>query len=251
MGLRIHKAMGWGFSGTNEEVMNLLREGWDDDLNTKTLPMYKTFLQNKYEVTDEMLTDVVKYKDKFLDRAFYTDLIQVSSHLRKKKKNYNGFDFITYCDEFDEELTQQAFVVTPFLVINEWKHSDDALDYAEVAYTAQNDADFELENTMKWLKNPQFPYISSGMHAVTGEPVSFSFYRELRNMQDIHKISGAVDDADEELCMMNGFESFADANKNVVAVVPQDVQDLCEWLQLFENPATVLALRPVILTMWG
>lgn len=256
MGLRIQKAMGWGLEGTNEEVFDLLQDDWDD-LNSKDLHSYKRFLQKKYEVTDEMLNNRSDYTEKFLSAALNSNLVQVSRQLRKKSENCNGFKFITYCDELDEALTRQAFIVTPFSTISEWKRSDDALDYAEVDYIAQDDDNFELDNTLQWLKRNQFPYSGLYMHAVTGEPVSHELWQELRDVRNMRKIlrednpAAVADVADDIFFIENGFASYEDAEKNLVPLVPQELRDLCEWLQLFKNPATVFTLRPVILTMWS
>jgi len=226
MGIRIHKVMGYGFVLTEEEYDSVINTNHKGRKNL-SMSEYLEFLERKEaNPTEKEGLDLPGNDISWLQNDINGSFNKITSR-----------DFVTIADMPDGKT---AVVVTPFIVINEWKHSDDAIDYAEA-----EDIDDELmgENSYRLLKYGQFPYSGSYMDSETGQVISKEIMDALRfNLDNDYSRRAAAE---------SGYESIEQAISRKVPNVPTDVVNVCEWLELFVNVDSWKRLRPMIITDWS
>lgn len=235
MGIRIHKALGYGLVATPEVFatqVNNSRVGF----RQKTLASYKAFLQEKYadsQTQDAQMSDLAHFGTTFLN-----------------KESYTGANFIASCSELNDG--QEVIVLIPALTVDDWVQNESALDYAEVDYACQNDASLPfMQNSVKILEAGQFPFEGMWMDATTGESVRRYDPAIFKYMQTHDSEGNPVTNIEKSRLFSPEGASFREARKNIVPEVPHSIRDIAEWLQIFKQPADWKLLRPMILTEWS
>jgi hypothetical protein len=258
MGIRIKKSMGWGIvlphnEDFEERVSEALEQDHDD---------YVQFLKDKYK--DESAEQAIAQLGTPLynmDRlAIFNDALKPK---HRYKKTLDAYDAVTFETEYVNENEDMVLIVSPFSVTSAWNRYDDSIDYAEALLKMEDDGRTDMiENTIRYLPHNQYPYDGQYMHEVTGESVSQDARMVMRYAKAVLESLAEKDQLNHadtieflrrtDVKIQNeGFASYEDLKAHMVPLVPQDVRDVCEWLEIFDDERAVLELRPMLLTHWG
>lgn len=250
--------MGWGIvlpydEDLEERVSGALEQDYND---------YVQFLKDKYkdEAAEQILEDM--HTPLFsMDRlAVFNDALTPK---HRYKDTLDAYDAVTFETEYINKDEDMVLVVSPFSVASEWNRYDDSIDYAEALLKMEDEERTDIiENTVRYLPHNQYPYDGQYMHEVTGEPLSHDVRMVMQYVKTALELiaeKGQLDHKDTvELLRRTdvklqgeGFASYEDLKTHMVPLVPQEVRDICEWLEIFDDERKVLELRPMLLTYWG
>lgn len=258
MGIRINKSMGWGIVlPANEDFHERVSDALEQDYND-----YVQFLKDKYKDTsaEQALADLGQplYN---MDRMYMFNDALKPKH--RYKQTLDAYDAVTLETEHVNENNDMALVVTPFSVAAEWHRFDDSIDYAEALLDMEDEGRTDMvQNTIRYLPHNQYPYDGQYMHEATGERILDELRTVMRFAKTVLEVAAEKGQLDHEdtvefikrtdaKVQEKGFTSYQDLKEHMVPLVPQEVRDICEWLEIFEDKRAVLELRPMLLTYWG
>jgi hypothetical protein len=152
---------------------------------------------------------------------------------------------INYCSEDPKTL-----IITPISSVKNWSRRDDIIDYQDETYTYnQNDRhqiyDFGI-----------YPWIysfcdSNGERWVNKEKPYYTIVREFietKNNKQLTKYE--IKDKLKYLTKLLNFTSIEEAEENILPLIPEEVQMLCRYLNLFNDKKTIYELRPMLYVFW-
>jgi hypothetical protein len=226
MGIRVHKMMGYGLTDLVESDPRI---NWDS-------PLFKYELY-KDEHVDAYL-ELAKDRD-----AISLDAMMVRQQRAGKLPGAGRYE-VQSCFEWGtvDGGLKNVLCVRP-LTMSDWYRYDDAIDYAEQTYFSED----EQRDDIKVSHYALYPF-DSYMDSRTGDRIKSDIYAWLRarNSKVLKNISAL-----DELARHGGFASHVDALTHCVAYVPEELRALCEFTEVFTDPATILALRPMLYTWWA
>lgn len=240
MGIYIKKVLGYGLQMKATEVSDILNREVIRKLYGMSAADYKEFLQNKYgpETLEEAMSDL--------------GIIGTWEN-----EEYRASDFITVAesrlDGEDESETDLAWIViTPPMVCKEWKHNDNAIDYAEAMYKYQ-DTDFQFDADFKLFNQGLYPYDGAYTNHKTGERFNS------QNVSLVHRYLKMMDTestpAEETtlrlLLATLKVSSVEEFHAVIHPAPPQPVLDIAEWTGVFKDESIARKLRPSLLTYWS
>lgn len=242
MGIYIKKVLGYGLQMKADEAADLLNTAALRKLFGMRTAEYKEFLQNKYGTNDLNMDYVM------------SDLGVAGAWV---KSDYRASDFITVVDsrqdgEDESETDLTWVVITPPMVCSEWKHNDNAIDYAEAIHKYQ-DADFQMEFSFKLFNQGLYPYEGTFTNHVTG--ARFNAHdatlvrRYLKIMED-----ESTPQEEKALQLLLGalkVSSVEEFHAVIHPAPPQSVIDIAEWTGVFKDENIARKLRPALLTYWS
>jgi len=250
MGIRIHKIMGYGF-----DDLALAENGWelnDPRINNSALDkLYdeETQISNYVDwIQETYLTGEPKIEHERPVDITDTDLLHIRNLDKKAQKSilkeYAGRYMVVRPDCDDRGWTAGTIVFTP-LWMDDWQRGDDAIDYAEHQQAVIDSGRF-INGQVQNLTYGQFPYSASYFNLKTKKPIMGSSY------SDAQLFAGRGDmDIADVLVKKDGFDNFADAQKNIAPTVPLTIKHFTDWLGVFNNPETYLHLKPMVVTYWS
>lgn len=235
MGLRIHKALGWGLT-------DLQACGGDSRVNWGADPF-------KYEGRtgfDYLPWLVARHEN---DKPYFSyDWVVLSSSdgLEKFGKK-NVFKAVTYSPEYGKP---EVLVIRPF-TLTDWSRSDDSIDYAGEMLTHPGAEDWWQPVRGSGLH----PFEGLFMDAETGENLPHSV------IQWVRLVNGLAERLVPEEDAMSGLNALAlsqtpyatheEAKARIVPRVPEEVRDVAEFLELFTDGTVWRQLRPLLYTYWA
>lgn len=242
MGIYIKKVLGYGLQMKADEVSELLNSDTLRKRHGMSTDNYKTFLRNKYGTDSE-------------DQSYFMSDLGVIGAWEKYK--YMASDFITVAssrlDGEDESASDLAWIViTPPMVCKEWKHNDNAIDYAEAIHKYQN-ADFRFDCDFKIFNQGLFPYEGTYTNHNTGARFNahdvLLVKRYLRVMGD--ETTPEEDKTLRLLLATLKVSSVEEFHAVIHPAPPQSVLDIAEWTGVFKDESIARKLRPSLLTYWS
>lgn len=242
MGIYIKKVLGYGLQMKATEVSDTLNRDVLRKLYGMSADNYKEFLQDKYGNNDLYLAYAM------------SDLGIIGTWENEK---YSASDFITVAesrlDGEDESETDLAWIViTPPMVCKEWKHNDNAIDYAEAMHKYQ-DTDFRFDADFKLFNQGLFPYDGAYTNHKTGERFNS------QNVSLVHRYlklmrteSTPAEEATLRLLLATlKVSSVEEFHAVIHPAPPQSVLDIAEWVGVIKDESIARKLRPALLTYWS
>lgn len=221
MGVRIHKAIGYGITDrkTNKatKITTLLRKSFSmEKLHRGEEGGFKRF--------GDWLTKKSLQKDEAYDRSLTLALLKLAIDREESLPELIVFNPM--------ESTMSTLVLIPPGFEN-FSRAHDSIDYVEWKQSGK-----PLADSVKFLQEP-LPSFEQWMDARTGRFLDLEFCEQ-------HQLGGATTKAYQQ----NGFASPEEMHRYCVPNVPRCIRWFAEYIRLFQNPQTILALRPMLYTYW-
>ena len=244
MGLRIHRAMGYGLvvptSEFNEKYLPLLHQLSDtyDAEDRSAVEEYVAFLRTKYE----------NVRNTSIDYVYARSLDKLSKNVRQLSL-LNIFNVLPSVEINTARVLGEytVLIVTLPFQHEDWFRVDNGMDYVDHLYKYD-----EPKNVLTFLKKPLYPFNFSIMNKTTGAllPVSSS-QQVLINLHSTNQ-NGEYDEILDSISMTDYGMPFSEVlEKYTPASVPVEVQDLMEWVGLTEPGVNVThKFQPAIADWW-
>jgi len=239
MGIRIKKVLGYGLVDVKTENGVIT----DDRFNQE-------FIDNMFYHEDKTIEGYFEFaKSQTHKGQFDTHLATDISFIGGKAPMLD--DFLTYDGEGG---LPNVLVLTPITGV-EWKRYDNQIDY----YDERTRGYWSCEPHVEVLTTPLYPY-DSYINNETGERANIEVREniyDVRNTQlDLKQnknmspeaIKGLYDRitlALEDL----GCKSHWTEKWNVI--IPTQIQDYCNYMEMFKDTSTMWKLQPMIYTYWA
>lgn len=264
MGLRLHKALGYGLTGLSIDPERPYRSN-DPRINFSS-PAFTRAQKNSEAV--EAYMNYLRAKTKnAMDNFEDTDGISLMFTLRLLEQqveeaggNVNKIDLwghVFYEGEYGDPGT--LLIVPPGLG-EQWSHYDDHIDAIEASLNGNSQMSPEVKPV------PFSPYPFEGlMDARTGKRISFEVESKMgvidfldrslkeKDLSEEQRVSVAegLERLQAKFAEMVGTESYEEADKVIVPLVPAEVKDFAEWSGVFPDGETWKELRPMIYSYWA
>jgi len=241
MGIRVTKVLGYGLTDVKIRKYNIA----DGRINTKSPLLDYSSKKTLDDYIDWLNTKQQQDQEKFyfnMDGYLFKEREEEGFKWNDRTGAFSPQDL---CHHGIEYMMKNVLLIRP-LSCKDWNRHDDIMDYIEeTSFKDVGDTDYSA-NWVKEIPGGIFPYSGSFMDARTGERVKdgITLYRYLT----WPSYSSYLRD---EACQEYGFNDIADAYKNLVPIVPDEVRDLCEWGKLFIDDDVWKQLRPLLYCYWS
>lgn len=247
MGIRIHKALGYGLSDVKVEKYRITDDRFFDQSAFMIEIGYNQIDGGYYESAESIysLDGYIKYV-KSRSKIDYRWIIPM-----KSIGDYRWSLSRNFIHESESELNNVFIVVPPFE--KQWYRFDDIIDYVEEDRGT-------LGDKLKILQQGIWPF--SSMHQdkrdLEGKALdmrSSCFWWRMFNsildgdvqQEEALTISTLLEYLSKEM----GFKSFHDAKDNMIPWIPDRIRYFCEYTNLFNSNETINELRPMLFTYWS
>lgn len=234
MGIRVHKTLGYGLSDVKTEE----GAGWrlaDERINAECPAL--NFRSGPIEEYKEWLEEQREAGDIEIDLEL--------SFLREPEPGDPHFDLDSAVIHNGEFGLPNVLCIVPPTYQRKWSRFDDTMDWIEETYL-RGDGEMQ-KNRVDVLRHGVYPFIDY-MDKRTGERLDHRIFNWVRATNATEPLSEQELDLVAEAC---GFESNKDAWENVAPVIPRDIANIANFLEVFTSPDVLLQLRPMIYTYWS
>ncbi len=242
MGIRVHKALGWGLVDLQTKNNEII----DSRINKKGF-----LFSDHSEKLDAPCTigDFKKYWKNNLNEDDEYDIFK----LMTTQENSEYLDnYIIYNSEFG---LPEVLLINPISQVkkygsrqNSWYRFDDIIDFQEETYNYHQKSRYQIfdfgifpwegsfcdSDGKNWV-NRDKPYHS----------IAFEFIKRKNNLLHYDK------DTLMPLVRTLGFNTIKEAEENVLPEVPKEIQMICKYLNLFNNDKTIYQLKPMLYVWWS
>lgn len=237
MGIRVHKTLGYGLNDvkTDEDA------DWhitDERINLDAAPFK----------SGKEYPSIQEYRE-WLEAGRKTGDIETDLELSFLREPEPGdpdptLDYtVTHQGEFG---LPNVLLLTPATYRRTWSRLDDAIDYIEETYL-RKDVKEPCENRADVLRHGIYPFVGY-MDKRTGEKLDDKIFNWIRATN----ASEALEEWELNLVAKAcGFNTSLEAWENVAPIVPRDITNLANYLELFTSPDVLLELRPILYTYWS
>lgn len=242
MGIYIKKVLGYGLQMKANEASDILNSDALRKRHGMSTDDYKSFLRKKYGTDSD-------------DQSYAMSDLGVAGAW--VKHDYRASDLVTVVDsrldgEDESETDLRWVVITPPMVCGEWKHNDNAIDYAEAIHKYQ-DTDFQFESNFKLFNQGLYPYEGIFTNHITG--ARFNAHdvalvkRYLKLMET--ESTPAEEKGLSRLLATLKVSSVEEFHNVIHPAPPQSAIDIAEWTGVFNDESVARKLRPALLTYWS
>jgi hypothetical protein len=264
MGLRLHKALGYGLTGLS---INPDSPCQSNDPRINFASSVFTHAEKNADAVEAYMKYLRKRTQNAMDNFEDTDGISLMFTLRLLEQqveeadgNYNKVDLwghVFYEGEYGDPGT--ILIVPPGLG-SQWSHYDDKLDAVEASLNGNHSLSPEVKAV------PFSPYPFDGwMDTRTGEKISFEVESKMgvinlltRSLEDGNlpedkreNIAQGLERIQAKFAETVGTDTYEEADKVIVPLVPPEVKDFAEWSGVFPDGETWKELRPMIYSYWA
>lgn len=264
MGLRLHKALGYGLTGlsvdpespyrSNDPRINFSSSAFTHaQKNAEAVEAYMNYLRDKTKNAMDNFEDTSGVSLMFALRM-------LEQQVEEADGNFNKVDLwghVFYEGEYGDPGT--ILIIPPGLG-NQWSHYDDHIDTIE----ASLNGNFRMSPEVKLVPLSPYPF-SDWMDARTGERISFEVETKMGAIDFLTRSLEEKDLSEEQqvsvaqglerlqglFADMVGVDSYEEANKVIVPLVPPEVRDFVAWSGVFPSGETWKELRPMIYSYWA
>lgn len=238
MGIRIHKALGWGLSD--------VQPGTDPRVNWGAEPFrYEGRAGAEYAAWVEENSCARQPDAPYwftLDRALLSSRSPEAERFRAARV----WESVTYSPEYG---MPEVLVIRPFTQ-REWSRFDDAIDFAAESVDHPG-----AENRCQPVRGGIFPHTGLFMDAETGENLPHGVIEWVRVRNAIADQGRDPDEMDQALmklaAQLTPYATRAEADARIVPRVPEEIRDVAAFLRLFTGDTVWRQLRPLLYTYWA
>jgi len=245
MGIRIHKFMGYGLTDVKSRKYRIA----DGRINRNCVLLDDYEAQYKTEYRDEYLAWLRKQNEKRKNDEDYRRINMLDAWFDKKNK-YESKRTMGDCIAYQNEYGLKNVLVLQPLACHDWYRHDDAIDYVTATYLEGPE---QTGNKVDVLDHGIYPFNGSYMDSRDGNRLDDRIMPWIRIYHYYKDDPEKLDDMApvlDQYAQAVGFNDSLEAALHVAPQVPTEIQDLCEFTQIFKKPETVLQLRPMLYTYW-
>lgn len=234
MGIRVHKQMGYGLSDLAHD-----EKGYkitDPRINAES----KLF--DLYDTTVEEYVEWLKSQGR---EEASLDAFALESIERSGIKLHMS-DTFAWQGEFG---LPNVLVLTP-LTMKDWRRYDDGIDYAVETYLWERDED-QQTNRVDHFGHGLYPWNGLHMDARTGVRIDSNLAMAWVRTHWPNNKPDETKKLQDGLALAMGFEDRHEAERCVVPWVPEEIQDLARFGELFTDENVWTQLRPMLYTYWS
>ena len=220
MGIRIHKAMGWGITKKRfQEISSLSPDDATEDLYDV---MSKT---KKLIVPDDICKKTFDTLNvaPILDRNLLAkNFVEFSKQKNSRREKIRPTDLYSHVILEDDKEDDVLIFFPSGHYAKKWFRYNDDMDYAEERWANGGDVSAEgrMEQRVVWTAFNPYPFTNFIVNKTTGESLPWDHFLNLRKRNDW------------------------------IPAVPEEIKWWTTHLGIF-TPKTVLELRPVFATWWS
>lgn len=251
MGIRIHKAIGYGLTDVKADTKK-----WkiiDERFNPNGYVALDCETQEeKYTIEGfkEYLRDRIKGFEK--DSEEYHEYFNCHLLLRDLEKNDEKFNMRGTVAEFYQKVIYDMEFGLPNVILfippwgcNDWKRYDDIIDYYEPANSNENgpcDSVIPLNRGI-WPYDWYLNIKEMPPKRITTK--QWDIYHFLKNRE--FNAEGFTKDFPKEL----GMDTTEEIKKYIIPSIPIDLIEMLKYLEVFKDERSIYDLRPMIYGYWG
>lgn len=229
MGIRVHKKIGYGLADV--ATTNLESRISDERINLNSPAIRQEHMP--IEPYEDWLRAQQLNGDP--DFSYALDL----AILGDSKKSFDLESAVTHNGEFG--LSNVLLIIPPSFQ-DSWTRYDDPMDYIEETHLRED----PQANWVKQLKSGIYPFVGY-MDKRTGKDLDDRIFHWVRATHTPQFKEVNLD----TLAKAAGFKDHNDAVENVAPIVPPDVKNVAQFLELFTADDVWLQLRPLIYVYWS
>lgn len=236
MGIRVHRAIGYGLTDLRTEE----GKGWN--IQDERINMASPAIRRECPP----IGDFRRWLEEHLeagDISSELELFMLRDREESQGKKPLSLEGTVIHD--GEYGLENVLLVVPPTYEDMWTRYDDPIDWIDETYIRQDVG--SQANWVKELRHGIYPFIGY-MDKRTGEKLDDRIFHWIRGTNRQPKPNEQVLDELAEEC---GFSDSADALENVAPIVPEDIQNVVAYLELFNDPDSWRDLRPIMYTYWS
>lgn len=232
MGIRIHKSLGYGLTDVEKDDPRI---NWGSFLLTGEGDRNDVGVYNGW---------LMMAKDR--DDLSPLDAWWLNDHAAEQRRVW-----MTDCIAYSPEYGLPNVLVLRPLACRDWSRYDDAIDYVVATHLEGPE---QSGNRVEVLKHQIYPF-SHYVDAITGEQITGDVYSWWRLQGNLFPSSPSevaqIEQSQDTAALRLGYDGNAEARERVVPKVPDEIRMIAEYADLFTDPDTVRALRPMLYTYWS
>jgi hypothetical protein len=238
MGVRINKIMGYGISNLKLDSENR----WD--ITDSRINQDSRLLN----ATSDDFTDFSGYETFTNQHSLKERVPRITNEVKHSLKS--PLAAVTLLVGTDIKKRDEGILLfTPISIADRWVHKDDLLDYysyrQEHLNEDQLDDDVLTPHVQELSLNP-YPFNEDYVDIRTRKRVNPQLWNLTQRLYE----SGEIEMANE-VAFLSNFEDAKHMYECVTPRPPKEIEVLVEWLNVFENPSSVIKeLKPMIVTYW-
>jgi hypothetical protein len=244
MGIRIHKAIGYGLKDLDPDIDNDPRMTYDGEKIFETdFADYQKFVENKATCV-EVLVSVFGEEPNRAGFSWLNIDMALESFKRNKLKPYSN-DFISY------DIEDSTFVL--FYPINNlrgahnsWERYDDTIDYYENK-VYNKDMDTIITDLSDHGVCGLYPY-DHGMHLKPGRESKVKGHPDKMDAGFYNQLVGKWD---SNIAPMANEEIINHLKEDWGPGIPSSIKLFTFYHKIFKDPLTVYELKPLLCQWWG
>lgn len=240
MGIRIHKRLGWGLTDIKTKNDDIC----DSRINEKNLHMIN---EDDIKFTDESLLKFAK-KEYYASKKEIYEYALIIKNLEFKENNVEDFKRAIF---YDGEYCLKNVLCISLPSRKSHYRYDDFIDYYESS---------SMKNSVKLIEGtyiyPYASFIDKRDGKVFKDHEIFNLFRLFNSSKKKEwkdKIKEINIKHSNEVCRVLeilGLKSSNEFYENVNSYVPDEIQLICNYFEIFKDKNTVYSLKPMIYTYW-
>lgn len=257
MGIRIHKALGYGLTDVKVEKYRIK----DDRFNDFGI-LGKEVEEKVYEIfTPEGYEDFCKQHHSYEKNNFFDlvmDLMVLKERREKKdnfKRKWGVEDSFIHHGEFG---LPNVMLVIPCAEHESWYRFDDMIDYYIENIDSRKTRKYTVDKVDVLEDGGIYPWIGNYFNYKTKEPIKnggmcCAFWCAINTKRDAEKSkkkNKVVPPNPDDLARLIGFNDTNDALQNLRPMIPDCVKAICKYAKVFVDDNTIFDLRPMLYTYW-
>jgi len=237
MGIRIHKAIGYGLTNVIAD-----KENWDLRTDPRFNPEGYLFKEENFN-----LEGFSKYIDKRIEELVEGDERPFDLQLLKNQIEDGGVEELYRAVIYDMEFgSSNVILFIPPSSVKSWTRYDDMIDYYDPGNRSEDGG--IIESVIK-IDRPLWPW-ESWINIKTFPPVQLTgmqnqLFNAVRNLgyENLTKPEQALDEI--------GVDSVKELKTCIVPLIPNELIEMIKYLKIFVDDKCIYQLRPMIYGYWG
>ena len=233
MGIRVNKLLGYGLTDVKTEGLKIVDERFNPDGYLGC-----GFSRQNSEFNFASFMEFWKENQAKKWSDFQITEVSIRESVKSGKSQYpEMYRSVAY--ESESGLPNVMVVTPPSCINHGWRRRDDIIDWCEETEI------YNGESRILTMPFGIFPWSGSFCHADGERWVGLQHSLVLEFMRKDRF------ETRESLSKELGFSSVEEAQKDILPLIPEEVQVLCKYLKLFNDEKTIRTLIPMMYVYWS
>jgi len=246
MGIRIHKSIGYGFSPTPNDKLNIDEE-WEENIYESDFDDYKAFLSDEQKCVDVLVN--VYHEDADKAPLYYGNIDLFLDYLKNKaRRQPHPPDFF----EQETEHPESFILFYPHNNIDDslfgsWRRYDDTIDYYENrVYKKQLES--VVVDLSEYGVRGLHPY-DSFMLLKPGRENKTNWDKDYMEIGRYNMLTGHWDPGQPP--MAKDKDLLKHLQEDWAPSIPTSIKLFCHYYNVFRDPDTIFDMKPLLCQWWG